>query len=104
MRSLHLLATAAALAFIGVTVVDCHKKAHAAEHHLSFTFEPYYKFGRTSAQIIHIPEPTSEADREDLRQRTLKWVGFCEPIEVVDPLGVTRLQYAHEGCEFGRDH
>lgn len=34
--------------------------------------------------------------------RIAKWESFCRPTGVVDSEGVTRMRYAHEGCENGR--
>ncbi|GAC1421401.1 MAG: hypothetical protein NVSMB6_23080 [Burkholderiaceae bacterium] len=31
-----------------------------------------------------------------------KWESFCKPRRYIDQYGVTRLQYAHSRCEFGR--
>ena len=30
-----------------------------------------------------------------------RWDAFCDPTEYVDAYGVTRLSYAHDGCEYG---
>src|ERR1700682_3117234 len=46
---------------------------------------------------------TAEARREqqEVDARDRRWEAFCRPTGVVDKFGVTRLQYAHQGCEFG---
>lgn len=41
---------------------------------------------------------------EDIEAERVKWVAFCKPVGHLDKYGVTRLTYAHEGCEFGRTH
>jgi len=33
-----------------------------------------------------------------------RWNAFCNPTEYVDAHGVTRLRYAHDGCEYGPGH
>jgi hypothetical protein len=44
-------------------------------------------------------EARKEQQEADARDR--RWEAFCKPTGVVDKFGVTRLQYAHRGCEFG---
>lgn len=53
-----------------------------------------------SARVIHrTPALGPEAEA-----RMRRWEEFCKPTPEVDRYGVTRLRYAHEGCEYGRDH
>jgi hypothetical protein len=40
-----------------------------------------------------------EQQEADARDR--QWEAYCKPTGVVDKFGITRLQYAHQGCEFG---
>jgi hypothetical protein len=40
-------------------------------------------------------------EREAMEAREHQWEAFCKPTGVVDKYGVTRLQYTHDGCEFG---
>jgi hypothetical protein len=39
-------------------------------------------------------------ERKEARIR--KWEEFCKPTSVVDDMGITRLRYAHPGCDLGR--
>lgn len=49
-------------------------------------------------RVISVPHDDSP-ERED---RVRAWLEFCRPEPAADMYGVERLQYAHEGCEFGR--
>lgn len=69
----------------------------------TITYAPYYKFSPgASARMINIPPPLSAAEREALAIEDRKWLAFCKPTRHVDEFNVTRLSYAHDGCEFGR--
>jgi hypothetical protein len=56
-------------------------------------------------QVSPAPKQKSTAEaRKELQEadaRDRRWEAFCRPTGVVDKFGVTRLQYAHQGCEFG---
>jgi hypothetical protein len=40
---------------------------------------------------------------EEKEARIRKWEEFCKPTSVVDNMGITRLQYAREGRDLGRN-
>jgi len=40
--------------------------------------------------------------REEKEARIRKWEEFCKPAGFVDDMGITRLRYAHKGCDLGR--
>ena len=40
--------------------------------------------------------------REQKEARIRKWEEFCKPTGFVDEMGITRLRYAHAGCDLGR--
>jgi hypothetical protein len=40
--------------------------------------------------------------QEEKEARIRKWEEFCKPTGVIDNMGITRLRYAHEGCDLGR--
>ena len=40
--------------------------------------------------------------REAKEARIRKWEEFCKPISFIDDMGITRLRYAHAGCDLGR--
>ena len=41
--------------------------------------------------------------REEKEARIRKWEEFCKPSGFVDDMGITRLRYAHAGCDLGRN-
>ena len=41
--------------------------------------------------------------REEREARMRKWEEFCKPAGFVDDMGITRLRYAHAGCDLGRN-
>jgi hypothetical protein len=41
--------------------------------------------------------------REEREARIRKWEEFCKPTGFVDDMGITRLRYAHPGCDLGRN-
>ncbi len=40
--------------------------------------------------------------REAREARIRKWEDFCKPASFIDEMGITRLRYAHAGCDLGR--
>ena len=40
--------------------------------------------------------------REEKEARIQKWQDFCKPAGFIDEMGITRLRYAHPGCDLGR--
>ena len=40
--------------------------------------------------------------REEKEARIRRWEEFCKPTGFVDDMGITRLRYAHAGCDLGR--
>jgi hypothetical protein len=51
-------------------------------------------------------KPLSAAEqqliREEKEARIRKWQDFCKPAGFIDEMGITRLRYAHPGCDLGR--
>src|ERR1700712_4251971 len=57
------------------------------------------------------PEPANQKqisaaeDRlylEEKEARIRKWEEYCKPTGFIDDMGITRLRYAHAGCDLGR--
>ena len=48
----------------------------------------------------------SQAEERQLREakeaRIRKWEEFCKPTGYTDDMGITRVRYAHAGCDLGR--
>jgi hypothetical protein len=40
--------------------------------------------------------------QEEKEARIRKWEEFCKPTGFIDDMGITRLRYAHPGCDLGR--
>ena len=40
--------------------------------------------------------------REEKEARIRKWEEYCKPSGFIDDMGITRLRYAHAGCDLGR--
>jgi hypothetical protein len=40
--------------------------------------------------------------KEAKEARIRRWEEFCKPTGFVDDMGITRLRYAHAGCDLGR--
>lgn len=56
--------------------------------------------GSAAARIIK-----RRADLSDeAAERASRWEDYCQPKTVRGEWGVEKYVYAHEGCEFGRDH
>ena len=53
------------------------------------------------ARPSQISKAQARKDQEEADARDRKWEEFCKPARSVDKFGITRLQYAHAGCEFG---
>lgn len=52
-------------------------------------------------RVIHVPQPTSEADIKARDERIKKWETDCDVKLVRGQYGVMRYTYAKKGCEFG---
>ena len=47
--------------------------------------------------------PVEERLAQEAREaRIRKWEDFCKPASFIDEMGITRLRYAHAGCDLGR--
>jgi hypothetical protein len=60
--------------------------------------------GARTVLITDVPYQGSVVLRVESREgsaRDRAWVRYCQPTERTDSLGVTRLSYAHAGCEHG---
>ena len=58
-----------------------------------------------SEQATGTPKQKTAAEvrkeQEEAEARIRQWEAFCRPTKAIDKFGITRLSYAHEGCEFG---
>jgi len=51
--------------------------------------------------VRDVPQPTTDAAKEEQRRRDMIWVHECAPELVRDRYGVMRYQYNDPGCAFG---
>lgn len=51
---------------------------------------------------LEAPRQLTAEEVAERDARDAKWLEFCQPKRTVDELGMTRLVYAHPGCEHGR--
>lgn len=54
-----------------------------------------------TARMITIPDPLGDAERAARDAAITRWTDHCQPVGHRDAYGITRLTYAHPGCEFG---
>jgi hypothetical protein len=58
--------------------------------------------GAESVKPKEVNPAEGRLDREQKEVRIRKWEEFCKPASFVDEMGITRLRYAHTGCDLGR--
>ncbi len=58
--------------------------------------------GTGDPHIIPVPQPRSDEEIAQSRERERVWRERCHPHIVQDNYGVARYTYAAHGCEFGR--
>jgi hypothetical protein len=54
----------------------------------------------TSQRQLSIAEEKQLQEAKEARIR--KWEEFCKPTGYIDDMGITRVRYAHAGCDLGR--
>jgi hypothetical protein len=59
--------------------------------------------GSESANQKQMSAAEERLYREQKEARIRKWEEFCKPASFVDDMGITRLRYAHAGCDMGRN-
>jgi hypothetical protein len=66
-------------------------------------------FGSGSCRVVGIDDLplvrdwAQEAEDRRIKEAGIrKWEAFCKPTRTYDSLGMVRLVYARQGCEFGR--
>lgn len=80
-------ATQTAAAQVGI-FSSCHGRVACT------TFVVPLEGGAGLGKVIYLP-PGDPA-------RIIRWENFCKPTGEIDAEGVTRMRYAHPGCEHGR--
>jgi hypothetical protein len=54
----------------------------------------------TSQRQLNLAEERQLQEAKEARIR--KWEEFCKPTSYTDDVGITRVRYAHVGCDLGR--
>ena len=80
----------------GVSVKNC------VGGYRGFSCVTSWRRGDLNPHIIGVPQPVSEQERAEMRQRERQWVARCRPVVRQDEYGVPRYSYAARGCEFGK--
>jgi hypothetical protein len=93
-------AATAVLFLIGTTAASagsfqCHRTAYS-------TSCVWNTGPNASPYVTNVPQPTKPEDIERAAAEDAKWTAFCKPTKQADAFGVIRLQYAQDGCAFGR--
>lgn len=94
-----------AIAFIGYILMA--GKAKAEDYNLTIGTAGYVAshgivVPLQSAAPHIIAGPNAGPLSDEAERRAQRWEQFCKPTPVRGDLGVIRLTYAHEGCEYGR--
>ena len=58
--------------------------------------------GAEAARPREVDPVEERLAREQKEARIRKWEEFCKPAGFTDEMGITRLRYAHAGCDLGR--
>ena len=58
--------------------------------------------GAEAARPKDVDPVEQRLSREQKEARIRKWEEFCKPAGFTDEMGITRLRYAHAGCDLGR--
>jgi hypothetical protein len=58
--------------------------------------------GAEPAKPKEVNPAEERLNREEKEARIRKWEEFCKPASFIDDMGITRLRYAHTGCDLGR--
>ena len=61
-----------------------------------------WRSGNSNPYIIKVPQPESEAEIADAKERDRLWRNHCHPIVKQDVYGVSRYSYSAPGCEYGK--
>jgi hypothetical protein len=101
----------AAAVFVALAMTATSFSGAKADWSVSSSCAGGWSYGSCYTQKSHHIRPTHlrqaggfETEEEARRsvERDRKWMKFCKPVPMTDRYGVTRLAYAHSGCEYGR--
>jgi hypothetical protein len=97
----------AAMKFIAIMIAMLALTSSSADAWEVTTQCTYSRFFGKTCHTVGIDDRERDVAQEaaDLRasqERDKKWEDFCKPARTYDDLGVVRLVYTRQGCEFGR--
>jgi hypothetical protein len=84
---------------VSTTSTNCRRSAYGPETCTTTTTTPN---GSEPANQKQQSAAEDRLYREEKEARIRKWEEFCKPTGFVDDMGITRLRYAHAGCDLGR--
>jgi hypothetical protein len=58
--------------------------------------------GSEAANQRQLSQSEERQLREAKEARIGKWEDYCKPTGYIDDMGITRVRYAHPGCDLGR--
>lgn len=90
------------LAFVAILFLACIAFTGKARADSSVACQYGRHFVNCVRRTITPPATPTPEELEAKAGRIQKWESFCQPKPVVDKYGVTRMEYAHDGCDFGR--
>ena len=79
--------------------------AQAWDINTTCTYSRFYGSTCRTSVIADQPRDYAQeaADEAAKQERIKKWEAFCKPTGFIDDMGITRLRYAHAGCDLGRN-
>jgi hypothetical protein len=91
--------SAAAETTVSKTSRTCSSSAYGPETCTTTTTTPNGSESISQRQL-NLAEERQLQEAKEARVR--KWEEFCKPTGYTDDMGITRVRYAHAGCDLGR--
>ena len=92
--------SASAETTVSTSSTSCRRSAYGPEQCTTTTNTGS---GSASASQKQMSQAEERKYFEEKEARIRKWEDYCKPTGVIDKMGITRLRYAHEGCDLGRN-
>jgi hypothetical protein len=92
--------SASAETTVSTTSTNCRKSAYGPE---TCTTTTSSGSGSAPASQKQMSQAEERQYWEEKDARIRKWEAYCKPSGTIDNMGITRLKYAHEGCDLGRN-
>jgi hypothetical protein len=93
--------SASAETTVSTTSTSCRRSAYGPEQCTTTTSTGGGGSAASSQKQMSQAEERQYIEEKEARIR--KWEAYCKPTGVIDKMGITRLRYAHEGCDLGRN-